>query len=309
MNEEKLLNDLMVNLTTSSCALNKTLQDGILTNNQSDIIFTTSEGNKIFISYIPYEDEEGKNIDLRIRKRLALEFINKYSLEFLKNEYEQHINSQIKKQEKAKIDYDHLYNFKNEIESILNRFSEIEVKQYSNFKSEIAARFNYIAFTYKRESEHEEILINKQDGKIIVNYSKVEKEGYNHSTHNYIFNTTLEFKEFINNLYLHFDELLKSANAKLDILKEKEVREQKANTLCWNIAHSNTWYILKSKKIYTAICSSTKYSLTSGIGKYYTPNYNRLQSDLIEGKIEGYYICDGIKASDVEFKNVSYISI
>lgn len=296
--ELKILNDMMVDLTQYSCALRHTYAEGELKAINEGVYFVTVDGKVNPVTFIPYDDESGNNIDMRIRKRLASEFTNTYTLEFLHAERDKAIDLENKKNEKLKADYDYL-------STIINKFTmfdKVELQAYANYPC-ITLETSWKDYEYRHCTQDK-----KYEMRIIDNGYRVQ-ESYNR-LEGADFETLEETLEHCNDLVSNISKLKAEAEVRL---KEREIiedRERSIRTLCWNMARDkDNAYIVKSKSTYTVYRRGTRYSM-KGEGKYYNANYSKLESDMLNNKVTHYIKVNAdFKRTDIDLNNTNFIAI
>lgn len=309
MNEKMLLEEVKNNLVNDLCSLRHTFnREGMLVANDVTILFLSEGVRPAFITCIPDEYENTK-IDLRIRKRLAKEFIELYSLDQLKQEYVNRLEreeKQAQEDENKRIELVSLYDA---IQNNLSSFRRAEVKSYYSglVKNEIVCEYMFSDYSYRSVNTIHTVKIQKHDAsyKVVHEYSN----GFTMETPEYIATTIDELIQNINNVLdtIRIEEL--AAKARIDAKFKAEERERKINELLREIRMSDNWFILKGKRTYTAISGNTKFSLTSAMGKYVKPNYRNILNDILSGKIESYIeVVDGVRPSKIDFKALEYVA-
>lgn len=301
MNREKeisILNEMYTNLVNEACTLRYTYQEGQLKVINEQIQFVNEEGKSYFITYVPY-DYENEKIDLRIRKRLAEEFLKSYPLDLLKAEYKKSVEKENEKYEKMERDYHHL-------ETLVDRFTmfdSAEAKDYNSYPC-IALTCEWKDIEYKRlctESEGYEVL--KTD------------EGYRLQKHMNV----LEYTDFITleDVLLHCNTIIEGienkkieAKARLEEYEKEEERKSNIRLIVNTMSLNNNIYIVKSKNTITGYEGRFKYSLKKGgVGKFYKADYLKLSNDILNGKITHYIKLD--KETDLyklDLKTIEFIA-
>ena len=305
MNEKMLLEEVKNNLVNSLCSLTHTFRhDGILIAGDEVILFQSEGVRPEFMTYIP-EEYENTKIDMRIRKRLAKEFINIYPLEQLKQEYIKVCETRQQKEEMKQQEYIKIIELAEVLKDTLSKFTEVRPCKWTT-GSQIVCEFRYNDYTYRQESKYQEIEIRIAGEGYTINHKY--SDNYTCKNDLYSFNSLQEIQEYINyTLYPLLDKVKTEADSRLQELYDKQERENKIHEILKQIRISDNWYVLKSKKTYTAISGDIKFSLTSAVGKYLKPNYRNILNDIIDGKIEGFVeVKDGVRPSKIDFKALQY---
>lgn len=296
--ELQLLNEVMQDLTQNTTSVRYTYQEGELkAGTDANISFINKQGKSYFVTYIPY-DYDGNKIDLRIRKRLAGEFINTYSIQFLQTEYEKAIDLKNKKLDKLKIDYEHLKALLDKF----NMFDKAELKAYAQYPViKLESSWKDFECRHKTVNKQYEVLKLENGYRIQEAYNRLD--GSN-------FNSIDELLVYCSSLVTEIEKSKQEAALRLQEQAKKEERENNIRNLCWNIARDkDKAYIVKSKNTYTVYRRGMRYSMR-GQGKYYSANYDKLESDMINGKITHYIKVDSdFKREDIDLKEIDFIAI
>lgn len=281
-----LLQEVHDQLVYHMGSLRKTYQEGQLMAIGENIDFVTPEGKRMFVTYIPY-DFEGRDIDLRIRKRLAKEFLQAYPLEQLQKEYESELARKEKAENEKYNNYLQLQKDFTTLEDALSRFTKSECIEYASYPV-IKAEYNYKDIYHRVENKNTTLEIKLNNGVYTATYSYC---GDRYTTSKREAAGTLEeIKDFIiSEVYTIIDTLQSEADTRIKEWELKQAKDNVIRDIVNEIRIGDSWYILKSKRTYTAISGNTKYSL-KGEGKFQKPNYSKILEDVKNGKIESYAI-------------------
>lgn len=305
LNEKILLEEVKDHLVNNLCSLRHTFKrDGVLVARDEVVLFQSGEARPEFITYIP-EEYENTKIDMRIRKRLAIEFINTYSLDQLKQEYFNVCENRQKQEDLQLEEYAKIIQLAEVLKDTLSKFTEVRPCRWTT-GSQIVCEFRYNDYTHRQESKRQEIEIRITGEGYTINHKY--SDSYTCKNDLYSFNSLQEMQEYINDtLYPLLDKVKAEADSRLQELYAEQERENKVYNILKQIRMSDNWYVLKSKRTYTAISGDTKFSLTSAVGKYVKPNYRNILNDIMDGKIEGFAeVENGIRPSKIDFKALQY---
>lgn len=306
LNEKDLLNKVHEDLICHSAALRKVFNfpNGELMAVEANIDYIVN-GKRMFITYIPY-DYDGENIDLRIRKRLAKQFIEMYTLEKLKAEYIAELDKQEEEEKRQLEVFEKTKLLLEKLNKVLYRFKSAEAKMWAT-GSQIVAEYIYKDYTYRDINVSHTIEIRIAGNGYTVNH-KYSNDIYSKNDL-YNFNNLHELETFIiDTLYPIFDKAQAEAEERLEDHRKEQEKENQLERLLFDIASGKSWYVLKSKRTYTAISGSTKYSLKAG-GKFQNTNYKKVREDIKNGKIEAYAIVPNNEWADRKtYLELEYIS-
>ena len=306
LNEKMLLKEVHDNLICNSAALRKVFQfeGGELVQNGEKIDYVVA-GKHMFITYIPY-DFEGKDIDLRIRKRLAEEFLELHTLESLKAEYIVELDKQ-EEEEKKKLEvFEQTKKLAIQLKDVLSRFKRVEARQWTT-GSQVIAEWSCKDYTYRYINVSHKIEVRIAGEGYSINH-EYAKDGYTKNDL-YKFDSLQELEAFISNtLYPLFDKVQEEAQTRLQEQQRREEKDNEIERLLLDISSGKSWYILRSKRTYTAISGRKKYSM-KGEGKFQKANYTKVRDDIKNGKIEAYAVVPNNEWADRKtYLDLEYIT-
>ena len=205
--------------------------------------------NKIcFLTYAPYE-ENGENIDKRIRRKIAKEFINKYEYADI---VKIHKEKQKQKEEKAILAEEN----KKQLEELMEEYEYL--KQYGEigiFADNIIISY-YLEF--KRNYNYKLEIYPNTNGVYNVRYNYDEKELNKE-----------ELTTLINNM---IEEI--KTEIKIELEKQKEeLKQQKIFENKKNFAievMNGKIAIIKLKSSYQCLENGLRYTIGKGAGKFYS---------------------------------------
>ena len=205
--------------------------------------------NKIcFLTYAPYE-ENGENIDKRIRRKIAKEFINKYEYADI---VKIHKEKQKQKEEKAILAEEN----KKQLEELMEEYEDL--KQYGEigiFADNIIISY-YLEF--KRNYNYKLEIYPNTNGVYNVRYNYDEKELNKE-----------ELTTLINNM---IEEI--KTEIKIELEKQKEeLKQQKIFENKKNFAievMNGKIAIIKLKSSYQCLENGLRYTIGKGAGKFYS---------------------------------------
>ena len=243
--------------------MNKILDDMLNDCLDNYILFKTKEGeliekdatiyvlydNKIcFLTYAPYE-ENGENIDKRIRRKIAKEFINKYEYADI---VKIHKEKQKQKEEKAILAEEN----KKQLEELMEEYEYL--KQYGEigiFADNIIISY-YLKF--KRNCNYKLEIYPSTNGVYNVRYNYDKKELNKE-----------ELTTLINNM---IEEIKNEIKIELEKQKE-ELKQQKIFENKKNFAievMNGKIAIIKLKSSYQCLENGLRYTIGKGAGKFYS---------------------------------------
>ena len=205
--------------------------------------------NKIcFLTYAPYE-ENGENIDKRIRRKIAKEFINKYKYDDI---VKIHNKKQKQKEEKAILAEEN----KKQLEELMEEYEDL--KQYGEvgiFADNIIISY-YLEF--KRNYNYKLEIYPNTNGVYNVRYNYDKKELNKE-----------ELTTLINNM---IEEI--KTEIKIELEKQKEeLKQQKIFENKKNFAievMNGKIAIIKLKSSYQCLENGLRYTIGKGAGKFYS---------------------------------------
>ena len=205
--------------------------------------------NKIcFLTYAPYE-ENGENIDKRIRRKIAKEFINKYEYADI---VKIHKEKQKQKEEKAILAEEN----KKQLEELMEEYEDL--KQYGEigiFADNIIISY-YLKF--KRNYNYKLEIYPSTNGVYNVRYNYDKKELNKE-----------ELTTLINNM---IEEI--KTEIKIELEKQKEeLKQQKIFENKKNFAievMNGKIAIIKLKSSYQCLENGLRYTIGKGAGKFYS---------------------------------------
>lgn len=241
----KILDD-MLNTSLSNYILSK-LHEGNLIENDATVYILDND-NKYYLIHAPYE-ENGENIDKRIRRKIAKEFINKYEYADI---VKIHKEKQKQKEEKAIAAEKN----KKQLEELMVEYEEL--KQYG--KLEIRANHIIISYylEFKRNYNYKLEIYPSIDGIYEVRYNYDKKELNKE-----------ELATLINNM---IEEI--KTEIKIELEKQKEeLKQQKIFENKKNFAievMDGKIAIIKLKSSYQCLENGLRYTIGKGAGKFYS---------------------------------------
>lgn len=241
----KILDD-MLNTSLSNYILSK-LHEGNLIENDATV-YILDNNNKYYLIHAPYE-ENGENIDKRIRRKIAKEFINKYEFADI---VKIHNKKQKQKEEKAIAAEEN----KKQLEELMVEYEEL--KQYG----ELDIYANHIIISYYLEFKRN----YNYKLEIYPNTNGVYEIRYNY---NRKYLTKEELTILINNM---IEEI--KTEIKIELEKQKEeLKQQKIFENKMNFAREvmdGKIAIIKLKSSYQCLENGLRYTIGKGVGKFYS---------------------------------------
>lgn len=241
----KILED-MLNTSLSNCLLFK-IKEGKLIENDATV-YVLQDNNMYYLTHAPYE-ENGENIDKRIRRKIAKEFIDKYEFADI---VKIHNKKQKQKEEKAIAAEEN----KKQLEELMVEYEEL--KQYG----ELDIYANNIIISYylefKRNYNYKLEIYPSIDGIYEVRYNYDKKELNKE-----------ELATLINNM---IEEI--KTEIKIELEKQKEeLNQQKIFENKKNFAievMDGKIAIIKLKSSYQCLENGLRYTIGKGAGKFYS---------------------------------------
>ena len=248
LNTNNIINN-MLNSSLSNCVLFKVKEGKLIIENDTNI-YVISDSKAYYLTHSPY-DIDGENIDKRIRKRIANEFIEKYNYDDIVKIYEGKQREKREKAEKAEKNKPQLIHLMEKYE-ILKQYGEMEIFANDNIIE------YYIEF--KRNYNYRLEIYLGADGIYNIRYNYENKKV-----------NTEELDELITIMINSIKEEIEEEKRKVE--KEKEEKRQEQNkeefarkTLKGEIA------IIKLKTSYQCLRNGMRYTVGKGEGKFYELN-------------------------------------
>ena len=241
----KILDD-MLNSSLSNCILFK-LHEGNLVEDDATV-YISYDNHMYYLAHAPYE-ENGENIDKRIRRKIAKEFINKYEYADI---VKIHKENQKQKEEKAI----QAEKNKKQLEELMEEYENL--KQYGEvgiFADNIIISY-YLKF--KRNYNYKLEIYPSTNGVYNVRYNYDRKELNKE-----------ELTTLINNM---IEEI--KTEIKIELEKQKEeLKQQKIFENKKNFAievMNGKIAIIKLKSSYQCLENGLRYTIGKGAGKFYS---------------------------------------
>lgn len=241
----KILED-MLNTSLSNCLLFK-IKEGKLIENDATV-YVLQDNNMYYLTHAPYE-ENGENIDKRIRRKIAKEFIDKYEFADI---VKIHNKKQKQKEEKTIAAEEN----KKQLEELMVEYEEL--KQYG----ELDIYANHIIISYylefKRNYNYKLEIYPSINGIYEVRYNYDKKELNKE-----------ELTTLINNMIEEIKTEIKiELEKQKEELKQQNIYENKMNfaieVMDGKIA------IIKLKSSYQCLENGLRYTIGKGAGKFYS---------------------------------------
>lgn len=241
----KILED-MLNTSLSNCLLFK-IKEGKLVEDDATV-YVLQDNDMYYLTHAPYE-ENGENIDKRIRRKIAKEFIDKYEFADI---VKIHKEKQKQKEEKAIAAEKN----KKQLEELMVEHEEL--KQYG----ELDIYANHIIISYylefKRNYNYKLEIYPNTNGIYEVRYNYDKKELNKEELATLIDNMIEEIKT----------EIKIELEKQKEELKQQNIFENKKNfaieVMDGKIA------IIKLKSSYQCLENGLRYTIGKGAGKYYS---------------------------------------
>lgn len=281
----KILED-MLNTSLSNCILSK-LQEGNLVEDDATV-YISYDNHMYYLIHAPY-GENGEDINKRIRKNIAKEFINKYKYADI---VKIHKEKQKQKEEKISAAEEN----KKQLEELMIEYEEL--KQYG----EVNVYANHCTISYylefKRNYDYILEIYPSIDGIYEIRYNYDRK-----------YLTKEELATLINNM---IEEI--KTEIKIELEKQKEeLKQQNIYENKMNFAKEvmdGKMAIIKLKSSYQCLENGLRYTIGKGAGKFYSL---RGVSNIVEyldkkGVTEYCFVSeDEIKDIDIKgLKNLDY---
>ena len=241
----KILDD-MLNTSLSNCILLQ-LQEGNLVENDATV-YISYDNHMYYLIHAPYE-ENGEDINKRIRRKIAKEFINKYEYADI---VKIHKEKQKQKEEKISAAEEN----KKQLEELMIEYEEL--KQYG----EVNVYANHCTISYYLEfkGNYDYIL------EIYPSIDGIYEIRYNYDR-KYL--TKEELTTLINNM---IEEI--KTEIKIELEKQKEeLKQQNIFENKMNFAREvmdGKMAIIKLKSSYQCLENGLRYTIGKGVGKFYS---------------------------------------
>ena len=241
----KILDD-MLNTSLSNCILLQ-LQEGNLVENDATV-YISYDNHMYYLIHAPYE-ENGEDINKRIRRKIAKEFINKYEYADI---VKIHKEKQKQKEEKISAAEEN----KKQLEELMIEYEEL--KQYG----EVNVYANHCTISYYLEfkGNYDYIL------EIYPSIDGIYEIRYNYDR-KYL--TKEELTTLINNM---IEEI--KTEIKIELEKQKEeLKQQNIFENKMNFAREvmdGKIAIIKLKSSYQCLENGLRYTIGKGVGKFYS---------------------------------------
>ena len=279
MDNNKILEQMKNDLVYSSCSLQHVnINDTMVLGGDASILV-----NRNYLISVPYETEYRDSIHGNTRNKIAKQFIERYKLNELISEYQEHVKKMILEEQEHVKSYEAMKVLANELQPLFFDYGTIEARHnYTNRIAELEYNCKIkTADQWNKYSERIKIVLKD-------NIYNIERVIFNRcqsgNKENYQF-TLEELKSFIPELVKQYKQIESEEKIKLDELAEEKNREIKifniASRVCTDKEHI---YILKNKRSFIAINNNTRWA--TGInkaGKYYNTDYFKI-AKMIEEK-------------------------
>lgn len=247
---ENTIINKMLNNSLKNCILFKVKEGDLIIGSDANIL-VLNESKMHQLTYVPYENIEGDNIDKKTRKKIAEEFINKYKYSDIVKIYEDKQKEKMEKIEKAEIN-------KKQLIELLKKYEYL--KEYG--KLEIYANNNIISYYLEFKRNHNYLL------EIYPPENGIYNIRYNYN------NKKVNFEE-LNKLIITITNNIKNEIEKQEIEKQKEIEnikcEQNKEEFARKILKGEI-AIIKLKSSFQCLRNGLRYTVGKGEGKYYNLN-------------------------------------
>lgn len=242
----KILDD-MLNTSLSNCILSKLHEGNLVEDNAT--VYISYDNHMYYLTHAPYE-ENGENIDKRIRRKIAKEFINKYEFADI---VKIHKEKQKQKEEKISAAEEN----KKQLEELMVEYEEL--KQYGEL--DIYANHCTISYylEFKRNYNHILEIYPSIDGIYEIRYNYDRK-----------YLTKEELATLINNM-------IEEIKTEIKIELEKQKEELKQQKILQNkvefakeVFFNGKIAVIKLKSSYQCLENGLRYTIGKGAGKFYS---------------------------------------
>lgn len=295
MNKEKLFEELKENIKNVRAI---GIDEGkfMLSEDMTNINILDVNTNKLYwATYIPY-DFENEHIDLRIRKKLAKEFINTYTFTQIKSEF---IEEQMQLENEIKFENENLprlQNLKIKIDELLKNYysRESEISYYQGYNKYI---LEFSCKKNKYQSEGFRIALNKEKFQIM----HTEK----------ISITESEILEILKKLEPEFKEYKNEVDQEHLQRKIKAIKELTIGNFIYDLnIPKGKIIIFKNKNSYIAFTGNLRYALGTGkSGKYINCNKSKMEDIILNKNINEYVFAEDKLYTTEELKGFNYNKI
>lgn len=247
---ENTIINKMLNNSLKNCILFKVKEGNLIIGSDANIL-VLNEGKIHQLTYVPYENMEGNDIDKKTRKKIAEEFINKYKYSDIVKIYEDKQKEKIEKIEKAEIN-------KKQLIELLKKYEYL--KEYG--KLEIYANDNIISYYLEFKRNHNYLL------EIYPPENGIYNIRYNYD------NKKVNFEE-LDKLIITITNNIKNEMEKQEMEKQKEIENTKCEQNKEEFARKilkGEIAIIKLKSSFQCLRNGLRYTVGKGEGKYYNLN-------------------------------------
>lgn len=247
---ENTIINKMLNNSLKNCILFKVKEGNLVIGSDANIL-VLNEGKMHQLTYVPYENMKGDNINKKTREKIAEEFINKYKYSDIVKIYEDKQKEKIEKIEKAETN-------KEQLVELLKKYEYL--KEYG--KLEIYANNNIISYYLEFRRNHNYLL------EIYPSENGIYNIRYNYD------NKKVNFEE-LNKLIITITNNIKNEIEKQEIEKQKEIENTKCEQNKEEFARKilkGEIAIIKLKSSFQCLRNGLRYTVGKGEGKYYNLN-------------------------------------
>ncbi|AUN01412.1 TPA: hypothetical protein ACXDAY_002300 [Clostridium botulinum] len=308
MNKQKIFNTMIEDNLYNGKSFLFDEDEGELISDKGSILLKDKSNKLHYLLMIPYESE-GEQIHGNNRNKLAKEFINKYTFNYLKDLHNKQIEIQKKHlqlEEENKTKLEDLYSSISYMEKYNNnnRYSfDGGVKfLYGSFKK-YCIEFNCSKDNYS--SDNIRISNNESKDKFDFKFNETIIEL-----------TEKEVIQKIKNLSEIYEKVFQEKKEIEECNKQKELRKIKLQNKLFKLysLSSENEILFKNKKTFIGIKNGMRYAVGEGkAGKYYRCDYYKLCELINKKNITEYIIVDKnintYTLSNKELKNLKYIKI
>lgn len=288
MDNNKILEQMKEDLIYSSNSLQHVNVNDTMTLGSDASILV----NRNYLTYVPYETEEREPIHGNTRNSIAKQFIEKYNLNELIKEYQEHINKMILEEQEHVKSYEAMEVLANELEPLFCGYGTLEARH--NYGIRIAElEYNCKIKTADQWNKYSERI------KIVLkdNIYNIERVVFNRcqsgDKETYQF-TLEELKSFIPELLKQYKRIEAEEEPKIKAIEEERQRQSKiddiACKICTDKEHT---YILKNKRSFVGIRNNYKWAAGIGKeGKYIRTDYFKIAKLIKEKGITEVIVLD-----------------
>lgn len=294
---QNMIQDAIPRTTFTRLKNNQGINNISLIPNSDQIILTDGNQKGYYIS-VPYDirvDGETQSLHGNTRNKLAKQFIQKFSVDYILNLEAEYIDKHTKKQNQAEIEKIEMQRiFETEIQPLFTNEFLSNIKKFHGSFNELSIKDYTSGIQINLKCDFKNPL--DRWGKDYHNSIEIFFDNHNLNQFSMLTNGKQGRNERVNGLTLEqvkseckrvISEIESAINEYNDLqiqADEKAKREQQLNTFIWNTLLSKDVTIFKKKNTYVAVRNGMKYAIgDSKRGKDYSISQNKLL-DMIMNK-------------------------